>query len=468
MKYSRVFQIFCALLCAGFFSSAGYALGIVPSSTIYYSNDYWGACSTGYGPWDEWNACTAKVPAFLLINQPQRASCSLSQAPPYPTSLNYSVNVLYVCLWAPPYSSSIREQVWDNQSVIGSGIACPANSTGTTTCTCNTGYVPDSTGTSCVSANNCPANMSGSPCACNAGFVPNASGSCDAEVLTITLSGGTSVEPWNSDTDPNHANANLSFKAVVTDQNGQPQAGVDVTVTSVATPNKGGHDHDNNRPKGWLAETPDKITSQIQAGASQGSGTLSGKTDGSGTLSFTFGAEEASGEHVLNATCTGCDKPADPVTIDVMVAGLSQIPASLFYTMIDDDGTVIGAVLGKHTDNHYLTSPAASVLWSIAAAYHVEQKFYVQNLPPPVLHLNDASLVWGGLLDVDGDWYFDHHEHRRGTVVDIRANSATGAIPSRNFVNFELLAIQYGADPHFENKGKPNQHYHLRIFNRKE
>ena len=346
---------------------------------------------------------------------------------------------------------------------------CPANSVHwPTPCTCNTGYAPDPTATSCVPANNCPANMSGSPCACNAGFVPNASGSCDAEVLTITLSGGTSVEPWNSDTDPNHANANLSFKAVVTDQNGQPQAGVDVTVTSVATPNKGGHDHDNNRPKGWLAETPDKITSQIQAGASQGSGTLSGKTDGSGTLSFTFGAEEASGEHVLNATCTGCDKPADPVTIDVMVAGLSQIPASLFYTMIDDDGTVIGAVLGKHTDNHYLTSPAASVLWSIAAAYHVEQKFYVQNLPPPVLHLNDASLVWGGLLDVDGDWYFDHHEHRRGTVVDIRANSATGAIPSRNFVNFELLAIQYGADPHFENKGKPNQHYHLRIFNRKE
>ena len=445
MKYSRVLLLSVFLLCAGFFSVPIFASGTVPLVVI----DKW---YTSIGPFYS-EAEMLSVTASLA----NASSCKI---------VRYAVGAagdIYCYDAAGSIVSGTGYWFYPSANT-----SCPSNSTLIgSSCTCGAGYTPSEDGKSCV-LSVCPANMSGSPCACNAGFVPNASGSCDAEVLTITLSGGTSVEPWNSDTDPNHANANLSFKAVVTDQNGQPQAGVDVTVMSVATPNKGGHDHDNNRPKGWLAETPDKITSQIQAGASQGSGTLSGKTDGSGTLSFTFGAEEASGEHVLNATCTGCDKPADLVTIDVMVAGLSQIPASLFYTMIDDDGTVIGAVLGKHTDNHYLTSPAASVLWSIAAAYHVEQKFYVQNLPPPVLHLNDASLVWGGLLDVDGDWYFDHHEHRRGTVVDIRANSATGAIPSRNFVNFELLAIQYGADPHFENKGKPNQHYHLRIFNRKE
>ena len=35
------------------------------------------------------------------------------------------------------------------------GSACPAHSTGTTTCTCDSGYVPDGSGTSCVSDGNC-------------------------------------------------------------------------------------------------------------------------------------------------------------------------------------------------------------------------------------------------------------------------------------------------------------------------
>ena len=67
--------------------------------------------------------------------------------------------------------------------------SCPLNSqpTGSTTCTCNNNYVPDSTATSCVSANNCPANMSGSPCACNAGFVLNPYGpGCVVEQFTLS------------------------------------------------------------------------------------------------------------------------------------------------------------------------------------------------------------------------------------------------------------------------------------------
>ncbi len=53
--------------------------------------------------------------------------------------------------------------------------SCPANSTGSSTCTCNTGYVPDPTQTSCVLPA-CPAHASGTPCACDAGYKFDAAG----------------------------------------------------------------------------------------------------------------------------------------------------------------------------------------------------------------------------------------------------------------------------------------------------
>lgn len=46
---------------------------------------------------------------------------------------------------------------WVGGSITLRGSVCPANSTGTTTCTCNTGFAPDTAGTSCISAAVCPA-----------------------------------------------------------------------------------------------------------------------------------------------------------------------------------------------------------------------------------------------------------------------------------------------------------------------
>ena len=163
-----------------------------------------------------------------------------------------------------------------------------------------------------------------------------------------------------------------------------------------------------------------------------------------------------------------------------VLLSLTNPPAPLFYTMNEADGSVIGAVQGKHTDNHYLTPEAASVLWRMAASYSVEQRFKVKGrnpitkklelVAPPVLHLNDASLVWGGLFDaVDSDWEQPHEEHRRGTVVDVRANTNVGAIPAKNFKAFEKMAMQYyGVDAKIHHRGWPSQHYHVRLLNRKE
>lgn len=295
---------------------------------------------------------------------------------------------------------------------------CPVNSIGwpkpIAYCFCDVGYFPDSTATSCV----------------------------PKEGLTITLSGSATTEPWHKKQDPNHTNANLHYKAIVKNQNGQPKANVGVTITTDVTSDSGGHVHTNDRHKG-------KLVGQVGTTVSTKDGkiTISGITDGSGVFEFTFGAEEASGTHTLTAKCdSGCQAPATS-TISVKVDNLEQIPNAFFYTFIGSTD--------KHDKNHYLTSDAATNMLYIAASYHSEVKYWKKPngkklIPPFPLQLNDASLIWGGLFDIKENWTTPHVGHRKGVVIDVRANDdtgTTGAIPLSSFDNFIEMALSYyGAD----------------------
>ena len=66
------------------------------------------------------------------------------------------------------------------------------------------------------------------------------------------------------------------------------------------------------------------------------------------------------------------------------------------------------------------------------------------------MQLNDASLIWGGVFDIKGNWISPHEGHRKGIVIDVRANDdtgATGAIPLSSFDNLKKMASSYyGAD----------------------
>ena len=113
------------------------------------------------------------------------------------------------------------------------------------------------------------------------------------------------------------------------------------------------------------------------------------------------------------------------------VDGLLPIPGSQFYAIEDSAGSVIGAVKGKHSDNHYLTGAAIGQLVNLA-------KIYTQLNPGAKLYLNDASLVWGGLFDVGNTpWKSPHAGHRLGTGLDIRAANSDanneGAVPAKLF-----------------------------------
>lgn len=251
------------------------------------------------------------------------------------------------------------------------------------------------------------------------------------------------------------------YAQVINKQTNLPEPGAQVKFSVDAKAGTGGHDHiDALRPKGKLLDCRYPY-SEVD--------TTVCITQLDGKATVTFSAPIVSGTHTITATCVSpaCTGPASG-DINVKVDGLETILASQFYALNEDSGKVIGAT-DKHSNNHYLTPDAASALWRMAAAYHFESQFKLNGVSPPLLHLNDASLVWGGKFDVFGYWTTgDHAEHRRGTVIDIRANSNTGAIPPENFIAFMTLAAFYGADAKIHHPGEVTQHFHVRLLNKGE
>lgn len=108
------------------------------------------------------------------------------------------------------------------------------------------------------------------------------------------------------------------------------------------------------------------------------------------------------------------------------------------------------------------------MIQNIAVAYQIERQFKRNGASPPPLALNDASLLWGGRFDLSLDWAAPHGEHKRGTVIDIRANGSDGSVAQTNFPRFVELAAFYGADAVIHSAGDPNQHFHVRLLGKGE
>ena len=278
----------------------------------------------------------------------------------------------------------------------------------------------------------CPSNStpaSATSCTCTDPYVPDATQTgCVKQQYKLSLTPETAtIEPGNT----------YIFTATVTNQDDSPPTeDVPVTVKVEVDPTSGGHDHGGStRPKGSVSPA-----------------------SGSTALSITFGATEISGTHTITATCELCSNSPLKATINVKVEGLAAIMGSPFYAFIGSND--------KHLDNHYLTPQAEAVLRSMAASYQFEQRFILNGDSPHPLTLNDASLVWGGKFDIFGHWTGDHAEHRRGTVIDIRANSLAGTIPSKSFKNFIKLAKDVGANARIHSPGETIQHFHVRLLGR--
>lgn len=314
---------------------------------------------------------------------------------------------------------------------------------------------------------------------CPTGTKLNAAGTVCEEQFSLTLSSAGDLEP--SGTTAGDANSSKAMSVFVkSEKTGLAKSGAVVRVTLDAVAGSGGHLHNepapNARPKGTLVKGPlpsDRLDCTPTSGIL---GSYDCTTQVDGYAKFTYFAPIVSGTHAIIAACTTpiCINNPQTAAVDVKVAGLSQIPESSVYALTEADGSAIGAKAGRHTDNHNMTPAAADALWRLAARYRFENRFQQgAGTTPRILYLNDASLPWGGVYDISTVWQSPHREHRRGTVVDVRANGATGAIPSgdikllfKRMLNEEVRMS--GISFLHENPGTTNEHFHIRLLGRGE
>lgn len=306
----------------------------------------------------------------------------------------------------------------------------------------------------------CPPHASGTPCACDAGYVFDAARTSCVAQNTVTLQTLLpDVEP--SGTTNVYADTSRTVYALVTDKQTElPKIGVQVKFSVDVIAGTGGHDHhDALRPKGKQLDCRDNTT-EVE------STVCITQLDGKATV--TFKAPGVSGTHTINAECVNpvC---AGPVSgdINVKVPGLAPIPVSPFYSMqLPNRDT-------NHPNTFFLMKTSSRKLEDIATLYYSYTYYQSKQGVIPDFVLNDASLEWGGVLDCfltcnsaqypSTPWHKHHLEHRRGSVVDVKANGVAGSIVYEK--KFREVALGEGVDignPHGSSSGR---HFHLRLNN---
>lgn len=277
----------------------------------------------------------------------------------------------------------------------------------------------------------------------------------DQYTLTLNTPAGD-IEPSGTAAGDGNASKTMSVR-VVNQRTGEPKNGAQVRITLNVQSGSGGHDHnDDLRPKGGLTRC-----------APVSNGVYDCITGGNGEAGFTFNATQVSGTHTISAACTNLicinDSNPNPATVDVKVPGLETIPGSPFYTFKSPNSDT------NHPNTFFLKPEFSSKVENIATLYYTYTYLQSKQGVIPDFVLTEASLIWGGVLDCfltcadSVPWGPAHIEHRRGSVVDVRANGTAGSIVYLE--DFRKAAKFYKVDignPHGSGGGR---HYHLRLNN---
>lgn len=263
---------------------------------------------------------------------------------------------------------------------------------------------------------------------------------CAANNARLSLIGAKDVLPAGT------GNSVLSLSAKL-ESDGRPKSGSAIRLSLEVVANSGGHDHhDANRPKGRLSSS-------------------SGTTDANGEFKFTFQAPEVSGIHTIKATCTGCSNEATheikvkvPDLVPINPNPRRQANGSFAYALTSVDNIHQGSAR-YHVGQYWLTKDARDSLEELIDAFN--------DFGWGTVALNDASLIWGGVYDINGNWRNPHRGHRTGEEIDISFTRA-GNIVSRErqdstydeFCKKNNAAMPFNILHHFV--ALPHYHVYLR------
>ncbi len=167
----------------------------------------------------------------------------------------------------------------------------------------------------------------------------------------------------------------------------------------------GGHDHPNNAQGGPFGEFTQR----------------EGFTNEDGIFTTTYTASAFGGEERIFA-CANVASPSDTVSSDliVRVPGLFLFPTGGHWLKVGGTCLHYGPPkpwnpnppeCQQPDNNHWINQNAYENLVAVAEGYY----FYTGH----ILCINDISLPYGGLFDIDGNWAPPHRTHRLGEDIDI-------------------------------------------------
>lgn len=273
-------------------------------------------------------------------------------------------------------------------------------------------------------------------------------------VITVTLNPET-VWPLYTQRIPRDS-SRTEVIVKVTTPSGRPVSDYSVILTAVREQYSGGHDHPNKPDGGPVGKFDES----------------EGETDENGEFRTYYTASEFGGVEVIIAT------GEDPGVIDdaelrVKVPGLTLLPeASNYYKKVGGTPYHHGPPNWEEDHNHYGTSDLIDAIYAIALNY--------VDRGGEIIWINDMSLPWGGLFDINGDWEPPHDSHRIGENVDL-AGRCVRKPPNKpeergrmckekifyNVIRYVARGLNLYIRGGYEYKnGIPQHHYHYTIKRR--
>jgi hypothetical protein len=273
------------------------------------------------------------------------------------------------------------------------------------------------------------------------------------------------AEIWPTLPGGNYSGRNISSNNIIDSitieirRNEIPLTGKEILVTASFLSGSGGHDHDNAHEI-----LQNGTFTDVNSGNSN-AGNIDIISNSEGKNYIRYQSPEYSGKMIISAITVIEDKNYTVSdTIDIRVPGLIELQPGPNYELVGTPDNHSGTndpcrtdpPASEHYKNHYATQDMIDAIENIASSYN--------SLHNSVrLRINDISLEWGGLFDIDNDFQNGHLEHRIGKQADIskRGIDLNGeCLDIKNIILVQLIR-KYTDNTHYNH----SSHYHIRVRN---
>ena len=144
-----------------------------------------------------------------------------------------------------------------------------------------------------------------------------------------------------------------------------------------------------------------------------------GRTQADGTFVSDYTSGIAAGDEQVRVNWTTLDPGSPCAGMNALSTFDSAVRYRGLVLMAERDGLVFWAIDSDHNSLAYATQGAAN------ATYRAQRYYKELTEGTDFLSMNAASLIYGGINDVNNDWQGPHETHRVGTDVDIDGSADT-------------------------------------------